>query len=73
MTGAPKPTSGYIVVNPGWDPVGDRTWAWNPLPGTKAGLAEARDGRDHALSLGNKKVIVKIETRYTVVEDVSDD
>lgn len=70
---APKPSSGYIVVNPAWDPVAERNWAWNPYPDTKVGLKEARAEQALAETLGVEQVVMHLQTTFTLVEDDGDD
>lgn len=58
MSDAPKPTTGYLVVNPDWDPARTPAEGWTPLPTEKAALA----------GVGAEKVILKAVTTYTLVE-----
>lgn len=63
MPDVPKPTTGYIVVSPDWDPAKDPTHAWNPQ-----GLKDARNSMAFAKLVGSRKVILKAVTTYTLVE-----
>lgn len=69
MPDVPKPVSGYLVVNPGWDPHTDPSTGWSWQPPTPAGLKEARADRAHAQWCGVPKRILKFTTTYELVEE----
>jgi hypothetical protein len=69
MPNSPKPTVGYIAVSPDWDPAAHPTHAWNP----HATARQARESLAFAELVGNRKVILKMETTYTFVESCDHD
>lgn len=67
MADVPKPTTGYLVVDPDWDPVQAPAYGWW-LPMTlKEAKARCRAFRE------SPKVILKVQTTYTLVEDGGND
>lgn len=64
----PKPTVGYIVVRPGWDPRDrqDSIDLWSQRPTVKA----AQDSVEYSDLVGSSRtVIVRIDTTFTIVDD----
>lgn len=63
----PVPTVGFIVVPRGWDPQDShgRLHLWNQHPSKKAAQAERgdRDGIG-----GARRMIVRVETSFTIVD-----
>lgn len=64
MSSVPKPTSGYVVVNADWDPKSWPAEGWMPFPTVK----EARARQARAEGAGVPKVILKVETVYTLMD-----
>lgn len=63
----PKPTVGYIVVCPGWDPRDrqDGIDLWNQHPTVKA----AQDSVEYSKLVGSSRtVIVRVNTTFTIVD-----
>ena len=63
----PKPTVGYIVVCPGWDPRDrqDSIDLWNQHPTVKA----AQDSVEYSKLVGSSRtVIVRVDTTFTIVD-----
>lgn len=65
MPDAPKPTAGYIVVSPDWNPATRPTHAWNP----HSTLKRAAEDLAFADMVGAVKIILKVQTTYTLVGD----
>lgn len=67
MADVPKPTIGYVVVNPGWEPAPGRLFKT---------LKEAKSQQQAfaAMVPGKpRKLILKAVTTYTLVEDGGND
>lgn len=63
----PKPTVGYIVVCPGWDPRDrqDSIDLWNQHPSVKS----AQDSVEYSKLAGSSRtVIVRVDTAFTIVD-----
>lgn len=61
---APKPTTGYIVVCPDWDPKTEPSSLWNQVS-----RRSAEDSAEHAKFLGSTRtVIVEVRTEFRIVE-----
>ena len=67
MADVPKPTIGYVVVNPGWDPVREPAAGWLLRTLKDAKLQQQAFA---AMVPGKpRKLILKAVTTYTLVED----
>lgn len=63
----PKPTVGYVVVRPGWDPRDrqDGIDLWNQHPTAKAAQASV----EYSNLVGSSRtVIVRVDTTFTIVD-----
>lgn len=68
----PKPTAGFIVVNPDWDPAKHPAEAWNPHPTLKEARAQKTAFQCMVPGEPCTKVILKATTTYTFVEGGGD-